>query len=546
MFYSYYMIFLLLIMFIIYSLYYLLLPLFLGCIYFSDGWGNSGCVKKNGNCSMAKVGSELRCILPGSADICAYYIDSDGCRVSGSGEVCTWNSTIGKCVGIQSDKPCNEYNIFTTCSAVSDRCFWNGAQSSSASGSCLSLEVVYKCADLSLALPKVYNSIGGPTVDDSPCFSNVPSNSSTGNYTSVESVINATCGSIKTDGRVGGMSGPAYCDDALFLFGIKGVNGVGCMWDSPTKSCVDLKNVASLPDSCSGYKSESECSYHLTSKNEKCFWNGNDTPTNGGCVSLENFTNCSAICTNEISGFDTYYCDGNAAFVDSNSEVCQWEGGESGQVHICSCSGVEVKPTCELILSESPANCRKFVSKIGPCFFNGNDQILNGTTCSDINSVDECSFLKDRTLCTYANKYTYPNLEVNSTTSRHIFVCLWNIENGKCDSKKLGFSNVGGDEEGNGELSLQMVIIIIASVGTVAFAIVIIVIILVVKRLKTRKGNRLKEQEMDDVGSSIKIAPGGIFIYYLFDCIFPPFFFPLRNYVSIQFGLNGWRLCYVV
>jgi hypothetical protein len=57
--------------------------------------------------------------------------------------------------------------------------------------------------------------------------------------------------------------------------------------------------------------------------------------------------------------------------------------------------------------------------------------------CSDIKNILECENLKEKLLCTHAKKFTYSNLEKYSTSPKTSFLCLWSVDEEKCESKNL-------------------------------------------------------------------------------------------------------------
>jgi hypothetical protein len=167
---------------------------------------------------------------------------------------------------------------------------------------------------------------------------------------------------IKTNDYVGNGTGPRYCNNAQILFDIGG-KGFGCVWDGGSGGyCSDLvlKSV-SLSASCLNFTKE-DCNYNVTKDGKSCFWN--DNGLNSGCMSKD-VENCASICNNDVSGFNTHFCDGNTVHTSITSELCKWLGEEgSDETHTgCSCEGVEIPENCVDLNISSPSECKKLVSE---------------------------------------------------------------------------------------------------------------------------------------------------------------------------------------
>jgi hypothetical protein len=249
-------------------------------------------------------------------------------------------------------------------------------------------------------------------------------------------------------------------------------------------------------------------------------------------LAIEEIENCKNICTNGVSGIGSRFCDGNSVGGgggDSSGEMCSWGEGEDGNVKIndCSCEGKQIPDECESLEISSTSECKKFKSMKGPCFFNGGSEEGEGI-CSDVVSITECTDFKDRVLCSYAKKYTYPYLESYSSASNTTFLCLWNVGEG-CQSKGLGRSS---SEEDGGKISSVALIIIIV-VGSVVLVGVVLIMVIIMRRIKSRKNERLKEYEMQHLSNSLANTSNSltrssclIFVFFIFSIhIFFFFFF---------------------
>jgi hypothetical protein len=429
-------------------------------------------------CSWVKIGNYYSCVLEKSAELCEYYMDVNGCSETIGRDRCTWNLTVGKCLG--ASKSCEEYDSYNKCKSVSDKCFWNGADSSK-NGRCVSLEEVYTCNNLSMTICKTYDSIEGLTLDINPCFYNNVFDE--GFYcVSAESVMNTKCENIKTNEKVGVKKTPKYCDNAQLLFNISGKNGFGCKWDE--NECVDvILEEKDLPDNCSIYTNVDDCNYHMISDKSTCFWNPTESKEDENlCMKIGDVKTCEDICSNDISGINTHFCSGN--IMNSRSEMCKWEEitGEENDSYSCNCKSVDIPESCRLVNISSPSECNQFISLKGKCFYNG-DNIDNVKWCFDIVDIEECENFQNQTACTYAKKHTYKNLEPYSSVPSTALLCYWNAEVGECRSKKL--SNTINEEEKNS--LLVMIIIIITSVGVVSLVVVIVIVVIVIKKRKSKR-----------------------------------------------------------
>jgi hypothetical protein len=300
------------------------------------------------------------------------------------------------------------------------------------------------------------------------------------------------------------------------LFKIDGKKGFGCKWNDYDSECVDIiLGENNLPENCGGYGTSETCNYHMIKNGSTCFWN----PDKNGdlCMGVDDVEACGQICTNNMSGINTHFCDGNSVITDSTSEMCKWGVvSEETFTHGCNCEGVDIPENCTLLNVSYPSECKKFISGRGGCFFNGNiqDKISGIGVCSDIGDVMECEYFLDQSLCTYAKKHIYYNLENYSSASSTTFLCIWNAEKegGTCQSKQLGRSM----NDNNSKFSTILLLIII--VGVVFLIIIVLVLIIIIKRVKSR-GSRIKEYEMyssNNLNNSINNNIG----YLCYLCIF--------------------------
>jgi hypothetical protein len=230
---------------------------------------HKGCSKSEEDlCSWIKVGDVYDCAIKDSAELCEYYVDSQGCTKTSEGDICKWNTTVTKCLGVV--KSCEEYISYSGCNSVNERCFWNGNPSTS-KGQCLSLEKMYSCEELSMELCKNYSNFIGLTINIEPCFYNYIDDIGGFYCVTTDSVMNTRCENVKTNKNVGGNSGPKYCDNAQLLFKNDGI-GFGCEWEA--NKCFDaILEEDDLPEDCSGYITNESCNYHMTKKGKSCFWN---------------------------------------------------------------------------------------------------------------------------------------------------------------------------------------------------------------------------------------------------------------------------------
>jgi NADH:ubiquinone oxidoreductase subunit 3 (subunit A) len=460
------------------------------CTYYTT---YKGClISDDGVCSWVKVGDEYKCIGERTGELCEYYVDVRGCTETSVGDVCKWNSTLGKCLG--AIKSCEEYISYNGCNSVNERCFWNDISSTS-EGGCLSLEKMYSCEDLSMKLCKNYSNIKGLTIDVEPCFYNYFSDDGGLHCVTTESVTNKQCSNIKTNKNVGDDSGPKYCDNAQLLFKIGGESGFGCEWELSKNECVNaILEGDGFPESCSEYSSADSCNYHLIKNGDSCFWNSIESDENeNSCVGVSDVKACEEICTNDLSGINTYFCAGKV-ITESRSEMCKWGVSDETISHGCNCEGVDIPENCTLLNVSSPTECKQLISEKGKCFYNGDsdDKVIGVGICSDIGDITECSDILDGGLCTYAKKHTYYNLENYSSSSTAIFLCLWNTEESICQSKKI--DNLVNKDEQKGLTWLLIVIIVVVVV--VVLIVVVLVLIFVLRKVKSYSSNKKREYEM--------------------------------------------------
>jgi hypothetical protein len=395
------------------------------CSYYTT---QKGCSRSEESvCSLIRIGDDLNCIVEESAELCELYINADGCKKTIEGDLCLWNSTTEKCSS--GFKSCGEYSSYVGCSAIRERCFWNGGISS-ADGKCFSLEREYSCADLSRSFCNNYLSIEGLIIVDSPCFFN-NRNINEEVFDCVSAISMTTCESIKTNNSVVG-SEINYCDGAQFLFGIGGRNGIGCCWDDTLSKCMDLLLTSLiLPENCSGYETEVECKFHITQSGEKCYWNMSDEISiNSSCVDFVEVSDCSSICTNDISGIGKYICDGNVVEMKEVTELCKWQHEErEGEGKNCNCEGDIIPENCSLINKNSSSDCNKINSSKGYCFLNSDDNNVEGVkTCADVVDITECLEILNSVNCIQARKYKFTNIESNTSTPIESFLCIWDYE----------------------------------------------------------------------------------------------------------------------
>jgi hypothetical protein len=373
---------------------------------------------------------------------------------------------------------------------------------------------------------KNYSYIEGLSIDIEPCFYNYFTDIGEFHCTAAKSVMNTQCINIKTNKNVGlDGKGPKFCDNAQLLFKINGESGLGCEWDENYDKCVDvISHNNDLPVYCSEYNSSESCNYHMIRDGSFCFWNSVKNNENENfCIAVTDVKTCDEICSNDISGINTYFCDGNIITMDSRSEMCKWGVvSEETVSDDCNCEGIEIPESCSLLNVTSPLQCKNFTSNRGNCFYNGNkeDEISGLGVCSDIVDVTECEYLLGRSLCTYAKKHSYYNLENYSSASREIFLCFWNMERegGMCESKQL--NNLVN--ENNPKISILLIIIIV--VLALVLIAGVVVVVLIVKKVKSHKNHKKREHEMNATSSSSLndlIAPGNDLDYtFGFEYIF--------------------------
>jgi hypothetical protein len=450
------------------------------------GCTNAGIIE----CSWIKIVNEFNCISKEKADLCEYYINLNDCTRSGSGEECLWNSTIGKCTS--NFKTCDKFTSNYTCNTINDRCFWNEK--------CIDLEKEYKCSNLTMVNCKNYINIEGLTIIDEPCFFNNyddKNDDEKGYYcTSIDSVKNTICDNIKTNSQISDENSPKYCDNAQLIFKINGNKNLGCEWNDKTKNCIDISEETEnpLPENCSEYTVES-CNYNFSRDGKECFWNYGDSK--GACIAMNDIDKCNKICSNDISGINTHFCDGN----NIKLEICKWGEEKEGNPRDCNCEGISIPENCTSFKVTSPSDCKKLDS----CFFNRkNEDNIGNITCTDIDDISECKDILNDSLCKYAKKYTFHNLESFSSTSEFTFLCIWDIEHDQCISKKLNKINIVK----SGKTS-YLILIIIIIIGIVIIIIIIIIFILIIKKIRNHKnGKENKELEMNN--------PSFFFFFFFF------------------------------
>jgi hypothetical protein len=85
------------------------------------------------------------------------------------------------------------------------------------------------------------------------------------------------------------------------------------------------------------------------------------------------------------------------------------------------------------------SDCNKYESKKGKCFYNGESGTKElETKCEDIVDIRTCGDIQEILLCLYANLTTFPNLNVNNTSSSQSEldgICIWDIRMEKCTEK---------------------------------------------------------------------------------------------------------------
>jgi hypothetical protein len=453
-------------------------------------------------CVWVGIVNDFYCIKENSAETCEYYLEQNICGMTKEGEMCLWNSTLGRCITKSVEiKSCDMLNTYKVCNSISDRCFWNGGnETTTIGGSCLPLEKAYSCSELTKTICNTYGEINGLTVVDSPCFFNGGDDEDGLFCTSEGKLINSSCEKVKTNNRVGIVSGPKYCDNAESLFGIVGDDKLGCVWDERGECVNVLKGQVTRPESCKEYETIDECNFNMDESGEECFWNSMVEGIDGACIPVKDIFNCTSICTNEISGLSSRFCDGNAINTGDSSEMCKWID-ESGEIIMdCNCEGVLIEEMCSLLEIKTAYDCNGVVSMKGKCFFNGEiekkldvgDERLR---CSDYEDIKKCEDLRNKTLCTYARRYVYKNLEMKSSGSPTTFMCLWDVERKICKAKETNIEESPG-KEGN----IVVIIIIVVGVCVVVATVIIIVIIVIkVKQKNNMRNSENKEFEIKDI-----------------------------------------------
>jgi hypothetical protein len=461
------------------------------CSFYSTLKGCS--MSKEGKCSWIKTDEGFSCVVEKTADFCEFYVNGNGCTESVEHDLCIWNSTTGKCTS--GTKSCPDFSSKKACGTLSDECFWNGAPSSS-QGRCLSLEETYMCSDLSIILCENHYDVKELIVEDEPCFFNGV-DSEAFECVSVETAVNSVCRNIKTNGMPEYGFSLSYCNNAQFLFNINGENGMGCVWDEDLSACIDAApRDGGLPVECSEYEFEADCRMHVTRDGKKCYWNVYDgEAVEAACMDFEDAESCNSICTNDASGIGSYICDGNIVQKDSVREVCRWEQMQWENVsRNCNCEGDPILENCTLKMMKSPSDCSSLLSAKGSCFYNnGFDAESKMFLCSDMGDVRECGDILNDTNCIYARKHTFQNLDSESSVSRAVFVCLWDVENEICRSKRLDAIDIIPESEGSFALIIVFVII-----GVCAVIISAVVITIIIVKMRRRMKNKTKEYEMTD------------------------------------------------
>jgi hypothetical protein len=262
---------------------------------------------------------------------------------------------------------------------------------------------------------------------------------------------------------------------------------------------------------CSGYEFESDCRMHVTGSGKKCYWNVFDDPEGtAGCVDFEDVDSCDNICTNDASGIGSYICDGNIVQKNSVKEICRWEQkGWENVSRNCNCEGDEILENCTLIVVKSPSDCNSALSTKGNCFYNGDfDKELGMFLCADVGDITECEHILNNAICIYARKHTFENLDSNSSVSHTVFLCLWDVENEICKSKKLGTVDIIPESR-----SSFIFIIIFVVIGVCAVFMSVSVIVVIIIKMRKKVNNRTKEFEMNNKllrAASLKLSENSL------------------------------------
>jgi hypothetical protein len=113
--------------------------------------------------------------------------------------------------------------------------------------------------------------------------------------------------------------------------------------------------------------------------------------------------------------------------------------------------------------------------------------------CADVLDITECGEFFNDTSCIYAGKHTFQNLDSNSSVSRAVFLCLWDVENEICMSKRLDAIDIIPENKNSFALIIVFVII-----GVCAVIISTVIITIIVIKMRRRMNNRTKEYEMSN------------------------------------------------
>jgi hypothetical protein len=106
------------------------------------------------------------------------------------------------------------------------------------------------------------------------------------------------------------------------------------------------------------------------------------------------------------------------------------------------------------------------LSAKGSCFYNNYfDTELGMFVCADVLDITECAEIFKDTSCIYARKHTFQNLESNSSISPAVFLCLWDVENKTCRSKKLDAIDIVPKSKNSFTLTIVFVIIGVCAVN---------------------------------------------------------------------------------
>jgi hypothetical protein len=215
----------------------------------------------------------------------------------------------------------------------------------------------------------------------------------------------------------------------------------------------------------------------------------------------DDVVSCAGICTNDYSGISTHVCEDNTITAGASLEMCKWENSSVGGVtKNCNCESVLIPDACPELEVTSPSECGRFKSKKSACFYNKNSyEDGQGVECENVDDVLECSNIKNASVCTYARKIKFPNLDRESSLSHATFLCLWDIEKEGCVSKGLGKPSViNSEDEGS-----PWLFIVLGMVGGCVIIITVVVLVIIVVFMKRRVRLRKKEFEMSVPLSSV-------------------------------------------